>query len=71
MKYVLEATKDFETVVPESKVVYHTIHGVKHSEDTLPERRYVTKQGTRTVVRRKADVTRLLKTGNWTLASMP
>lgn len=70
-KYILECTETYETVIPASVMVFHTIHGEQVSDIQLPEKRYITEKGKRTVVKRKADVTRLIKTGKWTLASMP
>ena len=67
-KYKLKAVTAFETVIPESPIVFHTIHGVEVSTVVMPERRWTTHAGTVTTARNKQDRDRLLQSGNWTLA---
>jgi hypothetical protein len=68
MTYRLIAVRTFENIVPESKIVFRTIHGEAVSESTLPERRWTTREGYVYKARNKADRDHLLATGNWMVA---
>lgn len=68
MKYKLQCIRTFETVVPASRMVFSTIHGTEVDAMEVPEYRYMTHFGEQATVTRKADVTKMLASGNWQLA---
>lgn len=67
-KYLLEANKTWETIIPASEIQFQTMAGAAHGEPVkLPERRFTTIQGTRVIARNKKDRDSMLESGNWRL----
>lgn len=70
-KYKLRAIETFETIVPESEIVWNNaLTGERVGTPTImPERRYTTEKGYIYTARNIKDRDKCLKSGKWELVS--
>lgn len=69
MKYNLVCTRTYETVIPASRLVFHTIHGEQVDGMEVPETRIMNHAGQRYTARKKTEANQMVKSGNWAFES--